>query len=333
MGARTDRGAGSYLPAVSDPSAPSAPRPPRPSVRPSVHASVRPSVTDLSMLLTCLIWGINFSMMKVAMGSLSPFGLTAIRFVLASATLWLVVRWLEPGERVPARVAWRLAGLGVIGNTLYQLGFITGLNQTTAGNSALLIASTPILTALVGAAIGDERITRVVGWAIAIGTGGVLLVVLAKTDGIGFSLATLSGDALTLGAVLCWALYTHGVRRIGPAVSPLRTAAITILGGTPILVLVGIPGLVAQDWSAVGPGIWGAVFYSAFLSIVVSYVLWNRSVHLIGANRTALFGITTPLFALAAAAVLLGERPSPVQLLGAVLIIGSVVVNVAGHRN
>src|SRR3970282_2096968 len=54
--------------------------------------------------------------------------------------------------------------------------FITGLNQTTAGNSSLLIASTPILTALVGAVLGDERITRAVGWAIAIGTAGVRLV-------------------------------------------------------------------------------------------------------------------------------------------------------------
>lgn len=284
------------------------------------------------MLLTCLLWGINFSMMKFALGAMSPYGLTAIRFVLAAGTLFLVVRWLEPGERVPRPIAWRLAGLGVIGNTLYQLGFITGLAQTTAGNSALLIASTPILTALVGAWIGAERITGAVAWAIAIGTAGVLLVVLAKADGFGFSLETLSGDALTLGAVGCWAIYTHGVRKVGPAVSPLRTAAVTILGGTPILVLVGIPDLRAQDWHLVTPAIWGAVLYSAFLSIVVSYVLWNRSVHLIGANRTALFGITTPLFAMAAAALMLGERPSPVQLLGALLIIGSVVVNVMGAR-
>jgi drug/metabolite transporter (DMT)-like permease len=283
------------------------------------------ATNDVSMLLTCLIWGINFSVMKFAMESLAPLGLNAIRFTVAGVTLWLVARWLEPGVRVPRPTLWKLAGLGVVGNTLYQLGFITGLDRTTAGNSALLIASTPVVTALLGAALGVERVSRGMAWAIGVGTVGVLLVVLAKADGVGFSLETLGGDLLTLSAVVCWAFYTHGVRRVGLGVSPLRTAAVSILGGTPLLVLAGVPSLLVQDWAAVGGATWGAVAYASFLSIVVSYVLWNRSLYRIGANRTALFGITTPVFAIAAAAIMLGERPSAVQLLGAALIVGSVV--------
>ncbi|MCL6506205.1 MAG: DMT family transporter [Bryobacteraceae bacterium] len=292
----------------------------------------RQSPADFSILLTCLIWGVNFSVMKFAMESLAPLALTAVRFVIASATLWLVARWLEPRVAIPRAAGWKLAGLGVVGNTLYQLGFIIGLHQTTAGNSALLIASTPVVTALLGAALGVERVTRGIAWSMGIGTLGVVLVVVANTGGVGFSLDTLTGDLLTLSAVVCWAAYTHGVRSVGPAVSPLRAAALSILGGTPLLVLAGIPSLLVQDWSRVTPAAWGAVLYSALLSIVVSYVLWNRSLYRLGSNRTSLFGITTPLFAIAAAAVILGERPTPVQLLGAALIIGSVAGNVWAHR-
>lgn len=283
------------------------------------------------MLLVCVIWGLNFSAMKFALRSLPPLGLTALRFLIASAVLSVVARWLEPRSPVPARTWWLLAGLGVIGNSLYQLGFINGLARTTAGNSSLLIASTPLVTAVLGAAIGTERITRPVLVAIALGTSGVVLVVLGRGDGIAFSPATITGDLLTLAAVCCWATFTHGVRRVGASVSPLQVATITTIGGTPVLVLAGLSDLRHQDWSAIGATTWTALLYSALLSIVVAYVIWNRSVSRIGANRTALFGVSVPLFALSAAAILLGERPSKMQLLGAAFIIGSVLVNVLAH--
>ena len=286
-------------------------------------------MADSSMLLVCLIWGINFSMMKFALRSLSPFGLTAIRYLIAAGALYLAVRALEPRVRVPRPVALRLLLLGVLGNTLYQAGFISGLARTTAGNSSLLIASTPVMTAVLGAALGYEHITRAIGWAIGIGTAGVVLVVLAGE--VHFSATTLSGDLLTLAAVLCWAGFTHGVRKVGGGISPLQITLLTTLGGTPGLVLLGLPSLFTMDWSAISGATWGAVLYSALLSIVVGYLLWNRSVHLIGANRTALFSITTPLFALVTAALVLGERPIAMQLVGAGLIILGVVVNILAH--
>jgi drug/metabolite transporter (DMT)-like permease len=281
------------------------------------------------MLLVCLIWGINFSMMKFVLQTLPPFALTAVRYLIASAALFLVVRLLEPGVRTPRPVALRLMGLGVVGNTLYQAAFITGLSHTTAGNSALLIASTPVVTAILGALLGVDRITRAVGWSIVVGTLGVILVVLAGE--VHFSAATLSGDLLTMLAVFFWALFTHGVRGVGANTSPLQASMLTTVGGTPGLLVLGLPAVVRQDWGAVSLATWGAILYSALLSIVFCYVLWYRSVHLIGANRTALWGLTTPFFALATAALMLGERPAPMQLVGALFILGSVAVNVLAH--
>jgi drug/metabolite transporter (DMT)-like permease len=284
------------------------------------------------MLIVCAIWGVNFSMLKLALRSFTPMGFSAIRFAVASLLLWLVARAAEPhAPPLPRRVLWRLAGLGVIGNTLYQVAFITGLTRTTAGNSALLIASTPLMTAVLGGLLGTERLTRAVGWAIGIGTLGVGLVVLSRETA--FSLDTMAGDLLTLGAVLCWALFTHGVRAASTHASPLRVAAITTICGTPLLVLAGLPDLLALDWSRVTATAWSATAYATLLSTVVAFVLWNRSVHLIGGNRTALFGILVPLVTLATAALLLGEQPTAPQLVGAGLILGSVAVNVLVQRD
>jgi len=282
------------------------------------------------MLAGCLIWGINFSVMKFALETLSPLALTAIRFAIASLVLWLVARSLEPDTPLPWPLRWRLAGLGVLGNTVYQIGFILGLQRTTAGNSSLLIASTPLMTAVLGRALGVERLTAGTKVAIAVGTLGVALVVLAKE--VTFSLATMEGDILTLLAVLCWAAFTHGVQGVQGRASPLRVAAWTTMGGAIPLILIGLPAVARQDWSAVTVLTWGAVLYSALFSIVVAYVVWNRAVAQIGSSRTALLGVTVPLFALAAAAVALGERPTLVQLGGAALILASVVLSIRAKR-
>lgn len=305
------------------------PLPPALPYIPPVPTRASPSA-GFSMLLVSLIWGINFSVMKFALQTLPPLALTAIRFALASLTLLVVAVLLEPRTPLPWRVRWRLAGLGLLGNTLYQLGFIFGLTRTTAGNSSLLIASTPLVTAVLGHALGLEALTRAVKGAIAIGTLGVALVVLAKD--VGFSLETFTGDLLTLFAVLCWAVFTHGVRQVKGLASPLRVAAWTTIGGTVPLLVLGIPDVLRLDWGAVSGLTWAALLYSALLSLVFCYVLWNRSVQRIGGSRTALYGVTVPVFALATAAIVLGERPTAIQLAGAALILGSVVLNTVFHQ-
>jgi len=131
------------------------------------------------MLLVVVIWGLNFSVTKGAFPRFPPLAFTAVRFVLASAVLALLVRRLEGTAPLPPGSLLRLVVLGVVGNTLYQIGFILGLDLTTASNSALIIASMPSLVALLAVALGFEPARpRVIG-GVLIATAGVVLVVLA----------------------------------------------------------------------------------------------------------------------------------------------------------
>ncbi len=81
-----------------------------------------------------------------------------------------------------------------------------------------------------------------------------------------------------------------------------------------------------MDWSGVGPAGWGALAYATLLSLVLAYLLWNRSVQAVGASRTVIFMCLTPLVAVAGAAVMLGERPRPLQAVGAILIMAGVLL-------
>jgi drug/metabolite transporter (DMT)-like permease len=95
-------------------------------------------------------------------------------------------------------------------------------------------------------------------------------------------------------------------------------------------VLVGIPGLLQLNWGSVRLESWGGLAYAAVLSLVVAYLLWNRSVKAVGGTRTAIYMCVTPLFAVAGAWILLGERPHPLQGVGAVLIVAGVLLTRTG---
>jgi drug/metabolite transporter (DMT)-like permease len=127
-------------------------------------------------------------------------------------------------------------------------------------------------------------------------------------------------------AVLCWAGYTVGLRKVPPGITPLRVTTVTTIAGTPGLVLAGVPGMVRLDWAAVELKAWAGLAYAAVLSLVVAYLLWNRSVKAVGGTRTAIYMCVTPLFAVAGAWLLLGERPHPLQGVGAVLIVIGVLL-------
>lgn len=291
---------------------PAAPLPRRPAL-----------MADLGMLTVALIWGINFSVTKGVFPRFPPLAFTAVRFVVASALLWPLARWIEGSAPLPAGALRRLVVLGVVGNTLYQLGFILGLERTTASNSALILASMPSIVAVLATVLGLEPVRPRVLAGVLVATVGVLLVVAAR--GEGFSAGSLAGDLLTLGAVVCWAGYTLGLRTVD-GISPLRVTAVTTLAGAPGLLLAGAPQIVGMDWAAVGVEGWGAFAYATILSLLVAYLLWNRSVQVVGPSRTVVYMCLTPLIAVIAAAVLLGERPRPLQAVGAGLIIAGVVL-------
>ena len=283
---------------------------------------------DLGMLLVCVIWGFNFSVTKSAFDQLAPLPFTAVRFVVASVLLWWVLRVIEGPAKLPPGALRLLIVLGIVGNTCYQLAFMLGLARTTATNSALILSTVPTVVAVFAGALGLERITRRMWLGIALGTLGVVLVIL--TGGVGFDVGNLTGDLLTVLAVLFWAGYTVGLRRVPGGVSPLRVTTITTIAGTPGLVLAGLPGTIEVAWGSVGLSAWLALAYASVLSLVVAYLLWNRSVKAIGGTRTAIYMCITPLVAVLGAWLLLGERPHPLQGVGAVFIIAGVLLTRTG---
>jgi len=278
----------------------------------------------LGLLLVVLIWGGNFTATKLAFSDISPLAFTAVRFALGSVLMWLVLARKE-GWRLPPRSTWvPLIALGVVGNTIYQLCFMTGLYRTTATNSSLILASMPTVVTVAAGMLGFEQITARQKWALAIATLGVLLVVASRGVAID---GDVVGDMLMLAAVVCWAGYTLGLRTLTGRMSTLALTTWTLITGTPGLILAGVPAVRRMNWNAVSASGWGGLAYATLLSLVVAYLLWNRGVRQIGPSRAAIFTTLTPLVATLTAIAVLGERPGWLHLAGGALIISGVLVS------
>jgi drug/metabolite transporter (DMT)-like permease len=280
---------------------------------------------DLGLVAVALIWGANYSITKQALAHIAPVAFAAIRFVLSSVLLVGVARWLDGGGTVSAEARRRLLALGVLGHTLNQIAFVGALSLTTATNTALIFASLPMVVAVMGVALGVERPHPRVWAGIGVGTLGVIILVGAR--GVRFSAATFQGDLLAVVGMILWAGFTVGLRWATRGVGSIRATMLTHLGGTPGLVAAAVPFSDGVGAAVRLPAVWGAVLYSAIFSSAVAAVLWTRGVKVLGGNRTALYNCLTPVFAGAIAWFVLGERPVPVQGLGAALVIAAVVLS------
>jgi drug/metabolite transporter (DMT)-like permease len=280
--------------------------------------------TETALLGMVLVWGTNFAVVKRTLDEFEPLAFNGIRFVIASVFVAAVLRARGPIPLPERRDLPRLAAVGILGNVVYQVAFILGLSRTHAGHASVVLALSPMFTALLSSWRGHEQPGPRTWSGAAASILGIALVT-SSSRGAGSPPGALWGDLVLVGAALLWSAYTVGSRPLVQRYGSVPTTAWTLWIGTPPLLLVGLPSILRQRWDAVSAGAWGGLLFSACLSIGLAYLIWYRGVEKIGNTRTAIFSNLTPLVALAVSAVWLGERPSPLALAGVVLTLGGVM--------
>ena len=279
---------------------------------------------ELGLFAMVLIWGVNFSWVKIALADLHPLAFNALRFALAGGTVLLVFRAVE-GFHWPAREDWaRVIFLGILGNVIYQGFFIFGIANTLAGNASLILATTPVWTMALSTLRGHERLRGFVWIGGLCALVGTALVVLGSGVGTGFRSSTIRGDLLMVGAALTWSLYTVGCRGMIQRYGSLPVTAWTLGVGSIGLVAIGILPLAQTPLASVSALSWAGAIYSGVFGIGVAYVLWYRGVQSLGNARTAVYFNLVPVVALVVAWIWIGEAPGALQLLGAAVIIGGL---------
>lgn len=320
-------------------------------------------IADLSLLLVAIIWGVNIPVMKVALLKIDLFALNAIRLVVSSIVLIFFARreYLR-GIRPMANLARRdvLIYASVV-SVAYQFLFLLSVSRTTSGDVALIMATVPMWTAI-GARLFLKEILPIIAWGgLLVAFAGTMIVTLHKIPTTSVTTVTrlplvdvstvepeaepvsaqnaatetaasrrLLGNILALSAALAWAGGTVFSRPLLTKISPIQLSACSATIGLPFHILIAllmgwgtVPDSIAalKDVSLVA-----CILYSGILSTGLALAMWSHGVKHAGAAHAAMIQNLTPIVAMAAAWLWIGETINSAQALGGGMIIGGLII-------
>jgi drug/metabolite transporter (DMT)-like permease len=283
----------------------------------------RPSTVELMLLTTVLLWSLNLSVTKyVLTHGLHPLPYAALRFGLAAAVFVAITLVAERTLRVERRHRPLIAlAIGVL--YLNQLSFVFALDRTSASTIGLLLGAIPIFAALFGLLVGIEVPSRRFWVAAAISFVGVAFVAVGSGGEVSGGLV---GILLGLSTSATWAAYSVTATPLMQTYSPYRISALVIPGAWVLVLLTGFAQTREQDWG-LGWTIWALVVFATLGPLVLTNVLWFRSIHRIGPAKATLAANLQPFVAALLAVLLLSESLGALQILGGILIgVGILVV-------
>jgi drug/metabolite transporter (DMT)-like permease len=284
---------------------------------------------DVMLLTVVLLWSGNFTAMRYAIGSFHPLAFSAVRFALGATLYALVVLLREGSLRIARRDLKAILLLAAIGIFANQVAVIYAVKQAGAANVGMLMASAPIIAALLARKLGHERIGRRHVAGIAVAATGALLVLYG---GGGVGGAPLVGWFLGLLTAATWSSYSVLLRPLMARYSAERLSAAVLLTGSAMLIPVSLPQIAEQDWSAPSPRAWLAMAYSLVFSLLVTNVLWFDAIHRVGAARATVFLYLEPFCVAVIAMLVLGEHVSAAEWVGGVVILAGVLVARRGEE-
>lgn len=295
---------------------------------PHAIGAARPNVmlAEIAVVFMAIIWGVNYSVIKYGTSAMPPLAFNGIRVALAALAL-ITIALVWGGPAPSRRDAMMLIALGMLGNGVYQIFFAEGIARTRAGEAALVVGASPALIALIGRMRGVERIDRRGAIGIALSIFGVGLIVLGRAaSGGNAEGGSLLGNLLVLCGALCWALYTVFLIPYTGRVGGFHVLALSLTGGTIVLLTIGARQILQLQWGAVPTSAWWAMLYAGFAGLVVAYLFWYRGVKVLGPTRTHLYANLQPFIALVVAWITLREVPTLWQGLGAATIVTGVLL-------
>ena len=276
----------------------------------------------LLALVVIIVWGMNFVVIKIGLDDMPPMLLGALRFLLAAFPAVLFIK----RPQIPLR--WLLAyGLTI---SLGQFAFLFSAMSVgmPAGLASLVLQSQALFTLLFAVLLLGERFRLVNLFGLLVAAGGLLLI-----GAQGNGLMTLAGFVLTLCAAAMWALGNIVTRKLGK----VNLVGLVVWGS-----LVPPLPFFALSWLMEGPEVMASALrgisldtllvlaYLAFGATILGYGLWSRLLSRYPASQVAPFSLLVPVVGLTSSALLLDERLSTLQLVGALLVMLGLLLNFCG---
>jgi drug/metabolite transporter (DMT)-like permease len=288
------------------------------------------------VVLATLFWAGNAVAGKIAVGHISPFLLTSLRWLVALTVLmpFAFNHLRSDWQKVRPRLVVLLL-LGTVGFTLFNNLMYSALAITSAINVAIIQSSLPLFVFVVNALFFAMTVNRCQAIGFPITLVGVLTITFQGQVSLLFEQQLNTGDVLMLLAVIAYGVYSVFLSK-KPDVHWLSTMTVlacgALIASVPFVVFEVLAGeLVIPDLTGMS-----VVLYAAIFASIGAQAFWIRSVELIGANATSMFINLVPFFGALLAVMVLGEQLYAFHIIGFSMIVSGIYVaqlNVAQARH
>ena len=274
-------------------------------------------------------FGMSFVATKYALRGFEPLLVALLRFALAGAILWVLLRLRREREPVTRRDLGRLALMGFVSLTVYFSFENTGIARTSASQAAILIATIPIFVAVLNVFTLREPMA-VREWAgVVLSFAGIVALVSFGGQSSGGS---VGGDLLVLAASLSAAVYSIMARSLLLERSALSVTAYQNLFGAAFMLPLALVEAALVGVRRPTPDAVGGVLFLTVMCSVIAYLLLNYAFRFIEASRLSVFINLTPIVGVGFAFLVLGERFTGAQAAAAVVVVLGVWLTNTGSR-
>lgn len=277
---------------------------------------------SLALVLSTVLWAGNFVIGAIAVETMDPLSLAALRWAIAAVPLLVIAQLIErPDWRRVLRATPLLVLVAMLGLAGYNLLLYESLRHTTAVSASLINALNPALIMLLATALLRERL----GWrrllGMLIGFLGVAIVVGDGSISAILALEFNIGDLLMLVAIVAWTFYTVLARRLA-GIPPITTVAAQAVITAAVLVPISlVNGMTLPSES----GEVLALGYIVLCSSIGAYLLWNLGLRRVPAASAGMFLNLVTVFTVAIS-VALGAALALADVLGGALVLGGVLL-------
>lgn len=277
----------------------------------------------LLAIIAIFIWGTTFVSTKILLKYLNPEEILLFRFLLAF--LILLVLYPRRIKVVSFKEELLFLMLGLTGIALYFWTENIALKFTYASNVGLISSSIPIFTALIAhATTKDEKFTANFLMGFIVSMTGIFMVIynsrVLKLNPI--------GDILALTSAVMFAVYSVLIRKVSSRYNPLIiTRKIFFYGVLSILPIVLIKDISISKLYIFNINIYGNLVFLALLASVFCFLIWNKSVMIIGSVKATNYIYLVPLIAMITSVIVINEKVNSIMIIGGFLIFIGVYIN------
>lgn len=265
------------------------------------------------------IWGYNWVVMKECLHYASPFDFAALRTSIGAASLFLVL--LVQGKPLKPKELFMTLSLGLL-STTGCIGLVTlALYYGAVGKTAILVYIMPFWVLILAWPLLAERLAGAQWLAVILAFAGLMVILepgKLRSGTIGNILAVASGIAWAGSAVLTkfmWKKYSLELISL--------TAWQMFLGSLPLILIARlVPGPPVQ-WT---PYFIAGLTFSSVISQALALLLWFYLLKALPAGMASMATLATPVIGMIAAAIELGERPTPWEGMGMLLILTGLTI-------